>query len=69
MYFEKIIEKFSSLNEVEAIALGGSRATGANDKKSDYDIYVYTTDEISVSTKRDILSECCDIMEISNHYW
>jgi predicted nucleotidyltransferase len=69
LYFEKIIEKFSGLNEVEAIALGGSRATGANDKKSDYDIYVYTTDEISVSTKRDILSECCDIMEISNHYW
>lgn len=69
MYFEKIVEKISSLNEVEAVALGGSRATGENDKKSDYDIYVYTTDEIPASTKRKILSEYCDIMEISNHYW
>lgn len=69
MYFEKIIEKLSSLDEVEAIALGGSRATGANDAKSDYDIYVYITDDIPISIKREILSEYCDIMEISNHYW
>lgn len=69
MYFEKIIEGLSGLDEVEAIALGGSRATGASDEKSDYDIYVYISNDIPVSTKREILSEYCNIMEISNHYW
>lgn len=69
MYFERIIEQLSHLQAVEAIALGGSRATGANDKKSDYDVYVYITESIPESVKSEILSEYCDVMEISNHYW
>ena len=37
---EEILLALKSLDEVEAVALGGSRSTGANDKNSDYDIYV-----------------------------
>lgn len=69
MYFEKIIEELSRLDAVEAIALGGSRATESNDIKSDYDIYVYISSEISTSSKSEILSKYCSITEISNHYW
>ena len=37
----KLFEELGSLSQVEAVALGGSRATGRNDEKSDYDVYVY----------------------------
>lgn len=69
MYFEKIIEELSKLDAVEAIALGGSRATEANDGKSDYDVYIYISSDISEEVKFEILSKYCDVMEISNHYW
>ena len=39
-----LFEEFGNLSQVEAVALGGSRATGRNDEKSDYDVYVYITD-------------------------
>ena len=37
---EKLFSELGSFPQVEAIALGGSRATGRNDEKSDYDVYV-----------------------------
>ena len=38
---EELFKELSMLEEVEAIALGGSR-TGENyDEKSDYDVYLY----------------------------
>lgn len=39
----ELVEAVSAWPEVEAITLGGSRATGDNDEKSDYDVYVYVT--------------------------
>ena len=38
---EEILLALKSLDTVEAVALGGSRSTGASDENSDYDIYVY----------------------------
>ncbi len=67
--FNDIINSLYRLDEVDAIALGGSRATGANDKSSDYDIYVYCTSEISNEKRSSaLLSHCCEA-EIGNHYW
>lgn len=40
MFIEELFEELSELKQVEAIALGGSRATGKGDEKSDYDVYV-----------------------------
>ena len=34
----KLFEEIGNLSQVEAVALGGSRATGRNDEKSDYDV-------------------------------
>lgn len=69
MYFEKIIEEMSKLQAVEAITLGGSRSTGVNDDNSDYDIYIYTSDNISIEEKASILNKYCSQTELSNHYW
>lgn len=62
-------EQLSNLEQVEAICLGGSRATGAADEKSDYDVYVYLSYEIPDEVRKNILQEFCSKMEIGNHYW
>ncbi|MBR1740616.1 MAG: DUF4037 domain-containing protein [Lachnospiraceae bacterium] len=66
---DKLLEEFSGLEEVEAIALGGSRAGEHFDEKSDYDIYVYQTSPIEEKVRRNILGKYCDYMEIGNRYW
>lgn len=66
---DELFEKIGSISQVEAIALGGSRATGRNDAKSDYDVYIYITQPIEENVRRDILSKYCSVMEISNTYW
>ncbi len=37
MYFDQLWKEFATLPEVEAIALGGSRAGTNYDEKSDYE--------------------------------
>ena len=66
---EKLFDEFSSIKEVEAIALGGSRATGRNDEKSDYDVYVYVSDNVDEGIRRNILEKYCKYMEIGNSFW
>lgn len=64
-----LFEELSNLPQVEAIALGGSRATGRNDEKSDYDVYVYLTDAVSEARRKEILENYCGYMEIGNAFW
>jgi len=64
-----LFEEFRNLAQVEAIALGGSRATGRNDEKSDYDVYIYTTGSIPAHDRRCILDKYCQYMEIGNTFW
>lgn len=66
---DALFEELSSLSQVEAIALGGSRATGRNDEKSDYDVYVYLTGAIEEAVRRGILEKYCGYMEIGNSFW
>ena len=65
----KLFNELGSLSQVEAIALGGSRATGRNDEKSDYDVYVYITGSIGENVRRNILDKYCGYMEIGNSFW
>ena len=58
---EKLFEEFGQISQVEAIALGGSRATGRNDEKSDYDVYVYLSDSVDESIRRSILEKYCKV--------
>ena len=69
MDIDRLFEEFASIDSVNAIALGGSRATGKNDESSDYDVYVYVTEMISEDIRREILSRYCTVLEIGNKFW
>ena len=64
-----LFAELAALAQVEAIALGGSRATGRADANSDYDVYVYVTAPIPEQARREILSKYCSYMEIGNSFW
>lgn len=64
-----LLEELALCPETLAVAVGGSRAAGRADGKSDYDVYVYVDGEIGEGTRRTILTKYCGVMEIGNHYW
>ncbi|MGN0376090.1 MAG: DUF4037 domain-containing protein, partial [Suilimivivens sp.] len=66
---EELFRELSMLDEVEAIALGGSRAGDTFDEKSDYDVYLYCTGSVDEKIRKEILSKYCSVMEIGNHFW
>lgn len=66
---DKIIESYSKRIEVEAILLGGSRATNTHDEKSDYDVYVYLNEHINEEDRRTVLDPFVQYMEYSNEFW
>jgi len=66
---ELLFKELEKLPQVEAAALGGSRAGEICDDKSDYDVYVYCTETPSEAVRRKILSSCCSKTEIGNHFW
>lgn len=65
----QIFEELMTLNQVVAIALGGSRAGENYDKDSDYDVYLYVNTPIDEDVRRTILARSCNYMEIGNHFW
>ena len=65
----KLFEEFSHIPQVEAIALGGSRATGRQDEGSDYDVYIYLSGPVAEETRRGVLEKYCSYMEIGNAFW
>ena len=66
---ENLINEFKNLEEVDAIMLGGSRASGIYDENSDYDFYVYLNKPLAEIKRRDILSKYVQYMEFSNSFW
>ena len=66
---EELFEAMHAWPEVEAIALGGSRATGNADEKSDYDGYLYVTAPVPTQRRKKLLSDYCSRMEIDNNFW
>ena len=66
---ETLFQELSALPQVEAVALGGSRAGTQYDERSDYDVYLYCTAPIGGDVRAALLSRYCDVMEIGNHFW
>lgn len=64
-----LFTELSALPQVEAMALGGSRAAGYHDEKSDYDVYLYCTEPVPEDIRREILGKYCSVMEIGNQFW
>ena len=52
---EELVSFFAELPQVEAIALGGSSASGRADELSDFDVYVLPNEVIPLETRRDIV--------------
>ncbi len=69
MYFDSLWNEFKNLPEIEAIALGGSRAGTNYDKNSDYDLYIYCNQIPEESIRKQILQKYCQYMEIENSFW
>jgi len=66
---EKLFQELFEIKDVDAIALGGSRAGVNFDKKSDYDVYVYVNGIIEENLRKQILSKYCSYTEIGNSFW
>ena len=66
---ENLFHDLSALPQVEAIALGGSRAGTCFDETSDYDIYLYCTAPVPEETRQEILSKYASYVEYGNHFW
>lgn len=69
MMMQELWNAFAAWEQVEAIALGGSRAGTEYDENSDYDVYLYCTGEIGEDERRELLARFCSRMEIGNRYW
>lgn len=67
--FEALIAELIQIPQIEAIALGGSRAGTAFDAKSDYDVYLYCTAPVPEELRRELLGRYCSYMEIDNRFW
>lgn len=66
---QAIAVKFGALSQVVAVALAGSRTSGAFNETSDYDMYVYVRDDISVEVRKAIAQEFAERLEINNQFW
>ena len=64
-----IIDGLSRHKNIVAITLGGSRATGNNDAKSDYDMYIYYDEAIDKDFRKSVLEQYCGHMEIAVDYF
>ncbi len=63
---QKTMSEWAGLNQVVAIALGGSRGSSSQDAQSDYDLYVYAKGDIPLDLRRSLApSEA----EIDNRFW
>jgi len=51
----RLAELFSELAPVEAVALGGSRATDQSDAASDLDVYVFFTEELAIGLRQAVI--------------
>lgn len=64
-----IVEGLAQHKNIVAITLGGSRASGNNDEKSDYDVYVYYNKKVDKEFRKGVLQEYCKYMEIAVDYF
>lgn len=69
MIIYQIVNEYKKMDEVVAITLAGSGASGRKDNLSDIDIDVITNGQIPVEKRREIISKISDNMEINNTFW
>lgn len=61
---KEIITQFSTLENIDAICLGGSRIGSRFDEKSDFDIYIYSKTQVDLNFRKQLAkkyAKCADI--------
>lgn len=66
-----IFEEMKKYPQVDSIAIAGSRASGNSDPKSDYDVYVYTSNKeyLPEDIRNQIYEKYCSTYETGNKYF
>jgi hypothetical protein len=65
----ELCEAMAAWPEVNAIALGGSRATGLASANSDIDLYVYARQAPPVARRRELFFPRAAHLEVDNRFW
>ena len=52
---EEIVNQYIDLQEVEAVAIGGSTTVKTSDKNSDIDIYIFSKTNVSIEVRENII--------------
>lgn len=64
-----LAEDYAKINEVEAILLAGSAATGAFDEASDFDVYIYSAAPVPLAVRQGLAEKHMRYVELDNRYW
>lgn len=64
-----IAAQYGTLSQVEAVALGGSWASGTAEPGSDIDLYAYTTAEIPMEARAALVQARATYAEVDNRFW
>ena len=59
----QIAKQFIKLEQVEAVLLAGSRTANTTDRHSDYDFYIYTSEDIDPSVREGIAAGYASSLE------
>ena len=65
----RVAAAYAALPGVEAVALGGSRATGVAEAGSDIDLYVYSHEPLAVVDRARIAAGFSSQPEVGNAFW
>jgi hypothetical protein len=66
----KVAQQFAALPQVQAIALGGSQASGALDAHSDIDLYIYSPEIIPLDIRQAIVAKLgASRADLNLTYW
>lgn len=67
---QAVAERFAELPPVIAVVWAGSEIAGTADPRSDFDLYIYTREELPVSARKAIASTfSAGRIEIDNRFW
>lgn len=64
-----LADLLAAIPEVEAVALGGSRATGQADPASDVDLYVYSLEPVPTAPRAALAARRGSPVGIDNRFW
>jgi len=65
----EVAARYAALPQVEAIAVGGSVASGLAVEGSDVDLYLYLRDELPLATRAAIAGSASTHAEVGNAFW